>query len=315
LVNIVEEMQLAAGLPALPRIYLIDDPAPNAFAMGTRPDNWAVAVTTGLLHRLNRDELQGVIAHEIGHLKNRDVQFMTQAAVMLGSIIILSEIVWRSMRHGGRSRRRDDSRGGGGGQAQLIFFLVAILFAILGPLVAQLLYFSCSRKREYLADASGALYTRYPEGLAAALEKIAGSRTVPAFAGKAIAPLFIVNPLAAAGQSASLFATHPPTTERVRILRGMTGASFAAYEEAYRTATGKGILGAETLRTAEPAPLRAAGPTGPVTPSRDIRDLNYRTHGYRQLRCSCGMEINVPPGYEATTIRCVRCRTPIPVSG
>ena len=147
LFNIVEEMQLAAGLPFVPRLHLIDDPAPNAFAVGSQPANSAICVTTGLLHRLNRDELQGVIAHEMSHLKNRDVQFMTLAAVMLGSIVILSEIIVRTMRFGGRSRDRSESRGGGG-QIQLIIFVLALIFAILGPIMAQLLYFSCSRKRE-----------------------------------------------------------------------------------------------------------------------------------------------------------------------
>src|SRR5207247_7236494 len=129
LFNIVEEMKLASGLPFMPRLHLIDDPSPNAFAIGNKPENSAIAVTTGLLHRLNRDELQGVIGHEIGHLKNRDVQFMTLAAVMLGSIVILSEIIWRTMRFGGRARSRSNSRGGG--QAQLIILVVALLFAVL----------------------------------------------------------------------------------------------------------------------------------------------------------------------------------------
>ncbi|MEI6084495.1 MAG: M48 family metalloprotease, partial [Verrucomicrobiota bacterium] len=123
LFNIVEEMKIASGLPFMPRVYLIDDPAPNAFAMGNKPEHSAVCVTTGLLHRLNRDELQGVIAHEIGHLKNRDIQFMTLAVVMLGSIVILSQIVMRTMSFGGRSRSRNDERGSGGGQLQLILLV------------------------------------------------------------------------------------------------------------------------------------------------------------------------------------------------
>ncbi len=174
LFNIVDEMRLASGLGFMPRIYLIDDPAPNAFAIGRKPETSSITVTTGLMYRLNRDELQGVIAHEMGHLKNRDVQFMTLAAVMLGSIVILSEIVRRSLWYGGRGRSRSSSRSGsdGGGQAQIIILIVGLLFAILGPIMAQLLYFACSRKREYLADASGAQFTRYPEGLASALEKI-----------------------------------------------------------------------------------------------------------------------------------------------
>ena len=214
LFNVVEEMVLASGLGYTPRIYLIDDPAPNAFAIGRKPGSSAVAVTTGLLHRLNRDELQGVIAHEIGHLKNQDVKFMTLAAVMLGSIVMLSEIFLRSLRFGGRSSRRSESRGGGG-QAQLILLVIAIAFAILGPLFAQVLYFACSRKREFLADASAAQFTRYPEGLASALEKIAGASMPVTCANKTTAPLYIVNPLAATGQSLSLFSTHPAGSGRV----------------------------------------------------------------------------------------------------
>ena len=187
------------GLGFMPRIFLIDDPAPNAFAVGRKPETSSVTVTTGLLYRLNRDELQGVIAHEMGHLKNRDVQFMTLAAVMLGSIVILSEIVRRSLWYGGRGRSRSDSRNGdGNGQLQILILVAGLLFAILGPIMAQLLYFACSRKREYLADASSAQFTRYPEGLASALEKISQAHVPLSFASKATAPMFIVNPLSAA---------------------------------------------------------------------------------------------------------------------
>jgi heat shock protein HtpX len=311
LFNVVEEMKLASGLPFMPRLFLIDDPSPNAFAIGSKPDNSAIAVTTGLLHRLNRDELQGVIAHEIGHLKNRDVQFMTLAAVMLGSIVILSEIALRSMWFGGRGRSRSDSRGGG--QAQLILLVVAIVLAVLGPIMAQLLYFACSRKREYLADASSAQFTRYPEGLASALEKISQAKVPVSFASKATAPMFIVNPLAADGQSGSLLATHPPTAERIRILRSMAGASFADYDAAYRQATGGSVIGAESLREVNPQPIRPPSDTGPVESRHDAGALAYRAHGYLKLHCHCGLEINVPQGYERNEIRCIRCGSILPV--
>jgi heat shock protein HtpX len=311
LFNVVEEMKLASGLPFMPRIYLIDDPSPNAFAIGSKPDNSAIAVTTGLLHRLNRDELQGVIAHEIGHLKNRDVQFMTLAAVMLGSIVILSEIALRTMQFGGRGRSRSDSRGGG--QAQLIIFLVAIVFAILGPIMAQLLYFACSRKREYLADASGAQFTRYPEGLASALEKISQAHVPVSFASKATAPMFIINPLAADGESGSLFATHPPTAERIRILRNMAGASFAAYDAAYRKARGGSIIGAQSLQEDRPESIRPASNAGPIEERHGIRAMSARAHGYLTLHCNCGMAISVPEGYERDEIRCIRCGSVLPI--
>jgi heat shock protein HtpX len=319
LFNVVDEMKLASGLPFTPRIFLIDDPSPNAFAIGSKPENAAIAVTTGLLHRLNRDELQGVIAHEIGHLKNRDVQFMTLAAVMLGSIVILSQIVLRTMQFGGRGRSRSESRGGG--QAQLILLLVALLFAILGPVMAQLLYFACSRKREFLADASGAQFTRYPEGLASALEKISQAEIPATFANKTNAALCIVNPLALTRESSNIFSSHPPTAERIRILRAMAGASLAAYEEAYRRAQGTGLIGAQSLRDDQPQPIRPATPAlsgagvaGPVEERRQVRDLSHRMNGYLRLRCTCGLEIKVPPDYERNEIRCVRCGSVLPVS-
>jgi heat shock protein HtpX len=327
LFNVVEEMKIAAGLPFMPRIHLIDDPAPNAFAVGNKPDHSAICVTTGLLHRLNRDELQGVIAHEIGHLKNRDVQFMTLAAVMLGSIVILSDVVLRTMRFGGRSRSRDDERGGGG-QLQLILFVVAILFAILGPVMAQLLYFACSRKREYLADASGAQFTRYPEGLASALEKISQAQIAPTFANKATAPLFIINPFSGTGvppvqsqatngrdarSTFSLFSTHPPTAERIRILRGMTGAALADYEAAYRQAKGTGLIGTQTLSADQPQPVRAASADEPIKTRQQARDLSYRAHGYLTVHCNCGLDISIPEGYEQDTIRCIRCGRVLPI--
>lgn len=312
LFNVVEEMKIAAGLTHFPRIYIIDDPSPNAFAIGRKPDRCAVAVTTGLMHRLNRDELQGVIAHEIAHIKNQDVHFMTLAGVMLGSVVLLSHVLLRVVQFGGRGRSRSSSRGGGG-QAQLVLLLVALLLAILGPLLAQLLYFACSRKREYLADACGAQYTRYPEGLASALEKISLARIPVTCANKVNAPLFIVNPLAASGSSTSLFATHPPTVERIRILRSMAGASLADYEQAYRRNTGHGLLGAGSLRDTASQPIREASPAGPVETRQAVHNLKYRHHGYIALTCNCGLEIGVPPGYERATIRCVRCASELPI--
>ncbi len=307
LYNLVEEMKLASGLPFMPKIFLIDDPAPNAFAIGGKPNNSIVAVTSGLLHRLNRDELQGVIAHEIGHLRNQDVKFMTLAAVMLGSIALLSEIILRSLRFGGRSRERSRSRGNGGGQAQLVILAIAILFAILGPLMAQLLYFACSRKREFLADACAAQFTRYPSGLAAALEKITGAAAKPEFTTKTIAPLFIVNPLQAAQAVSGLFSTHPPTQERIGILRSMGGASLVDYEAAYSRVRTDGLIGASSLRSAPAQAIRSAAVEGPVLTRQEVRDTVYRQHGYLPLPCSCGLELQVPENYQGSQIRCIRC--------
>jgi heat shock protein HtpX len=315
LFNVVDEMRLASGLGFMPRLYLIDDPAPNAFAIGRKPETSAIAVTTGLMYRLSRDELQGVIAHEIGHLKNRDVQFMTLAAIMLGTIVILSEIVRRYFWYGGRGRSRSNSRSGdGGGQAQVIILVVGLLFVILGPIMAQLLYFACSRKREYLADACGAQFTRYPEGLASALEKISQAHVPLSFASQATAPMFIVNPLtAASGEPDSVFSSHPPTKDRIRILRGMTGASFADYEAAYRHAKGGSLIGTRTLQTATTEAIRTPSNEGPIQTRQDAHDVARRAAGYMRLRCNCGLEISVPEGYEQDSIRCFRCGSVLPI--
>jgi heat shock protein HtpX len=232
--NVVEEMTLASGLPKMPAVYVIDDPAPNAFATGRRPEDAAVAVTSGLLRICNRDELQGVIAHELGHVRNRDILLMLFAGVLAGAIVIFADVALRGFIWGGGGRSRRSS-GSGGGQAQAIVMIIAIVLMILAPLLAQLIYFAVSRKREYLADASAAVYTRYPEGLASALEKISAAPQKLGSASKATAPMYIINPLARkANRAADLSSTHPPISERVRILRAMTAAGFEAYDASYR---------------------------------------------------------------------------------
>jgi len=191
LFNVVEEMKIAANLPAMPKVYIIPDPAPNAFATGMKPEKSAVAITAGLLSKLNRDELQGVVAHEMAHILNRDVLFVTFDGILLGSIVLISQVFLRGMFYSSLSGRRySGSSRDGGGQAQLVMMVVAIVLAILVPIMARLLYFAISRKREYLADASAARLTRYPEGLASALEKIASSDLDLASANKVTAPMF-----------------------------------------------------------------------------------------------------------------------------
>jgi len=311
LFNIVEEMCLASGLGYQPKIYLIDDSAPNAFALGRKPKESAIVLTTGLMYRLRRDELQGVIAHEIGHLKNRDTQFMTLAVVMLGSVAILSEVIWRGLRRSSRSR---SSARGGGGRAQLIIFLIAILIAVLAPIMIRLLYFACSRRREYLADASGAQFTRYPEGLASALEKISAAGVHPAFATQTTAPMFIVNPFSATEEGSSLFATHPPAVERIRILRGMGGASFRDYEEAFQRIKSRGVIGAQSLQAEHAQTIREpSSEEEPFESQRAIHNLSYRLHGYLPIQCTCGMKFSVPEGYDEDQIRCIRCGSILPI--
>jgi len=218
LYNVVEGLAIAAGLPK-PRCYIIDDTAPNAFASGRNPRNSVIVVTKGLLEKLNRAELEGVIAHEMAHIKNYDVLVQTLAVVMVGVVVLLSDWILRTFFWGG-GRRRGKSKGGGNAGAILI--VVALLLAILSPLIAQLLRFSISRKREFLADANGAFLTRYPPGLASALRKLAADKEPLEAANKATAHLYIVNPLKdIKGKMNSLFSTHPPVEERIAALERM----------------------------------------------------------------------------------------------
>lgn len=220
LYNVVEGLAIAAGLPK-PRCYVIDDTAPNAFASGRNPEKAVIVVTEGLLKKLNRAELEGVIAHEMSHIKNYDIRLQTLAVIMVGVVVLLSDWIMRSFLWGGKGRRRDSK---GGGNAGMILILVALVLAILSPLIAQLLKLAVSRKREFLADADGAMLTRYPPGLASALKKLAADKEPLEVANKATAHLYIVNPLKEGkrgGGMAKLFSTHPPIEERVRALEGM----------------------------------------------------------------------------------------------
>ena len=220
LYNVVEGLAIAAGLPK-PRCYVIDDTAPNAFASGRNPKNAVIVVTTGLLQKLNRAELEGVIAHEMSHIKNYDILVQTLAVVMVGVVALLSDWTLRTFLWGG-GRRRSRDRSSGGGNAGQIFVIVALVLAILSPIIAQLLRLAISRKREFLADASGALLTRYPPGLASALKKLSADREPLEAANKATAHLYIVNPLKnIKGRVNKLFSTHPPIEERVAALEKM----------------------------------------------------------------------------------------------
>jgi heat shock protein HtpX len=217
--NVVEEMAIAAGLPK-PKIYVIDDAAPNAFATGKDPENGVIAVTTGLLNKLDRDELQGVVAHEMAHIRNYDIRFMTMVALIAGLIPLLSDFFLRMQWFGG-GRRRDDDRESN--QLAMIFQIVGIILAILAPLFALMLEMAVSRKREFLADATAAELTRYPEGLASALRKIAMDPDPLEVANRATQHMYIVNPLKLSGGGSNLFSTHPATEERIRALLGLAG--------------------------------------------------------------------------------------------
>jgi len=218
LYNVVEGLAIAAGLPK-PRCYVIDDTAPNAFASGRNPENSVIVVTTGLLQKLNRAELEGVIAHEMSHIKNYDVLVQTLAVVMVGIVALLSDWTLRTFFWGGGRRK---SREKGSGNAAAIFIVVALVLAILSPIIAQLLRLAISRKREFLADANGALLTRYPQGLASALKKLSEDREPLEAANKATAHLYIVNPLKnIKGRVNKLFSTHPPIEKRIAELEKM----------------------------------------------------------------------------------------------
>jgi len=218
LVNTIEGLSIAAGLP-MPKAYVIDDPAPNAFATGRNPQNAAIAVTTGLMEKLNRLELEGVVAHELSHVKNYDTLVQTLAAVMAGTIVLMADWMLRAFWWGGGRRRS-----GGNGAMGVIMLVAGIMLMVLAPLFATVIQMAISRKREFLADANGALLTRYPDGLASALRKISVDRNQLRRANKATESLYIYNPLKdireGRGMNA-LFNTHPPTEERIERLEAM----------------------------------------------------------------------------------------------
>lgn len=213
-VRMVENMAITAGIPA-PQVYMINDPTPNAFATGRDPKHASLAVTTGIVQLLENEELEGVIAHEISHIKNYDVRLMSVVVVAVGAIALMADFFWRARWLGrGGGRQRND--------LGLIFLVFGLILVIVTPLVAQLIKFAISRKREYLADASGALLTRFPEGLARALQKISSVEQPVARATEATAHLYIVNPFGARRSwIKGVFSTHPPIEDRIKALRQM----------------------------------------------------------------------------------------------
>ena len=230
LLNVVQEMALAAGLP-MPKVYLIDDTAPNAFATGRDPEHASIAVTTGLLQKVDREELQGVLAHELGHVRNLDIRFMLLVGVLVGGIALLSDMFMRSLWFGGGRRRSSNDRDGGGG-LQAIMMVVAVILAILAPIAAYLVQMSVSRQREYLADATSVELTRNPAGLERALAAIATDTEVLEVANRATQHLYIVNPIKKFEARASgLFSTHPPIADRIDRLRQLHAAPLLTAAE------------------------------------------------------------------------------------
>ena len=330
LYNTVEEMKIASGLEIMPHIYIIDDPALNAFATGGNPNKAAIIVTSGLLAKLNRDELQGVIGHEIAHIKNRDVLLMSLCATLLGTMHILAWIFSPKWLFEG-----DSIEEGGIGclilmlspflipalilfalifnmHSLLIIFLYIPAFMLLMPFIAKLVYFAISRRREYLADASSALYTRYPEGLASALEKIAASTDQVLAASTATAPIYIINPFRKPGMAASnLTSTHPPVSERIRILRAMAHASLADYDQAYREirTVDKGVIPTAAIASAGIAPKRTATieDLDQIQRARETSDVLWNLSNYRLINCPCGTRMRIPPKFKHTEVRCPHC--------
>lgn len=212
LVNVAEAVAIGAGVPT-PRVFVIDDPAPNAFATGRNPSNAAIAVTTGLLGLLDRQELEGVVAHEMAHVRNYDIRFMSFLAATVGAIVVLRDLVWRWMRFGRR-------RSSGGGRGQVVAVVAVVALMVVAPVMATLLHFAVSRRREYLADATGAYITRNPEGLARALAKLRDYGGAPLQASEGVRHMFIVNPIARLNAT-GWWSTHPPIEERIDRLRRM----------------------------------------------------------------------------------------------
>ncbi|PID60788.1 MAG: peptidase M28 [Ignavibacteriae bacterium] len=315
LFNVVEEMTIAANLRKMPKIYIINEEAPNAFAAGRKPEESVIAVTAGLLSKLNRNELQGVIAHEMSHILNRDILFMTFSGVMLGAILIISEIFIRSQWFGGSSLNRYKSRSSGNGNIQMIIMVLTLLLAILAPIFAQLLYFAISRKREYLADASGVRLTRYPEGLASALEKISENTYTLKAANKATAGMYIVNPLKKKDMKLSdLSSTHPPISERIKILRGMVhGVDYAEYQKSYnsfRKRKEKIIPDTELKKEKYIPILSEIKKTKKLTKKEEKRKLGnivMNVNDYNFYNCKCGVTIKIPPEFKSNKITCPRC--------
>jgi len=332
LFNVVEEMAVASGMP-MPKVYLIDDTAPNAFATGRTPETASIAVTTGLAEKLNRDELQGVVAHEMGHIRNRDILFMTLAGVLVGTIVLLCDFFLRYMWYfGGRGRRGSSRRSSGkGGQnpAMIAIVIVTVILALLAPLFARLLYMAISRRREYLADATAVELTRYPPGLASALEKISGDQEVLEVANRATAHLYIVNPIKPFEERYRKFtSTHPPIKERVSILRSIaTGGAIGDYERARRSlglGPKRALVSQKTASEAKPVALKKSGgffpsagkpgKPGAPGPQKMTPDVLFDKLGPLGpvmmagfLTCSCGEKVLIPSDPKSMVLQCLAC--------
>ena len=326
--NVVEEMAISSALGFIPKIYLIESPVPNAFAVGINEKNSAVAVTTGLLSILNRDELQGVIAHEISHIKNKDTLYLMYSGVILGVIIAVSDFIIRAFLRS--SSRR--SKGAGLG------IFIAVILALLSPVIVRILYFTISRKREFLADACACQYTRYPTGLASALYKI--SRYEPAMTDKE----FIMDAKAASNKLlnvmyihnfiqankpktflSGLFTTHPSIDDRINILKSMGAADIEEYAKRFSIVVANiYIISRNKLASLNLAPIPVVVPAvvsmsveeeqnqkikeERKTRQREAKDAYKQAKNYKIIKCDCETILKIPPEYNRSTVICPHCK-------
>ncbi|MBN1691914.1 MAG: M48 family metalloprotease, partial [Dehalococcoidia bacterium] len=318
LFNVVEEMKIASGLERMPDIYIVQDKAMNAFSTGARPDTASILVTTGLLKTLSRDQLQGVIGHEIAHIKNRDVLLMSVCSIMLGIITVFHSYV-RNVINSTRYLQ-DRYLFAAIIPPPVIVAIVAVLALLAAPLVSPLIHLCISRRREYLADACAALYTRYPEGLASALELLGrpGWRLISANASNL--PMYIVNPFNPDGNRPGGHSrTHPPLWERIHVLRTMvSGASFADYNTAWgRVHHGeKPVISGADVAMAGTAALRESTdeqrPDGEpvrekIARAREVSNVLLGKKNFRVVPCACGATWKIPPDFTDRQVLCVRC--------
>ncbi len=311
LMNVLEEMVLASGLGTTPKLYVIDSPVANAMATGRNPKHASIAVTEGLLARLNRDELQAVIAHEVAHVHNYDILFMTLLSVMAGAISIISDLTLRTLFFH-RGRRNSRSTNSSGGNAQAILLIIGLILIVVGPIIARIIYFAASRSREYLADAGSAIFTRNPGALASALGKISedssanGRLPVP----KAAHALLIIGP--------TLFGSHPPVEKRIAILNKLSGANYLGYRS--YAAAFQSVLQKDAMFIPEPAlnlsQVAIIEHGAQETPTTDLHreavDALRLNSAFREIPCPCGATFKLPPSFpEDQPLACLRCGRPL----
>jgi heat shock protein HtpX len=324
--NIIAEMSIASGLSTPPDAYIIPSAALNAVAMGTSAGNGAIAITAGLIGVCNRDELQGVVAHELSHLINRDSQLLEVCRSTLGMVIVLRDVMLRSIYWGsiGKSNyRTSKSSGKGGSGLHLVITIIGVIFAIMAPLMIRLIYFMLSREREYLADAVSAKLTRYPAGLASALTKIALSTHSMNGVDKVTSAAFIEQPYGDVIVTRKGTSTHPPIWNRIRILRKMTGGSgYIDYKRAYEEVMQSKVdfMPDSVAASIISFPVRMgealASEPQLVTNKEEMKGIekNIRSEdvvrladGYKFINCDCGLDIKIPPAYNKPEIKCPRC--------